>query len=312
MIRAPSPTPGTARRNERSRGDRGYARPNFRRAAVFLDAFPTVNAFLARFFVNRGQTQERWEIKPHAIGPFYRALSHWSIFLTNPATYGWKDNAESVPPIHVHIDDVELTREQQDLAYAGNGTLFAMDPGGITSRSVLGQIAKGNHKGRKVDSLKPAHIKRLVDSWPDESTIIWCMYNAEQEGLEALFPDAASITGSTPLERRLDLIRDFQEGRRKVLISKPKILGFGLNLQVATRQVFSGLQDSYESFYQAVKRSNRYGSTRPLNVHIPVTDIERPMIETVLKKAKRVQEDTEVQESLFKSQSFFRGANDVA
>ena len=55
------------------------------------------------------------------------------------------------------------------------------------------------------------------------------------------------------------MIADFQAGRRRVLISKPKVLGFGLNLQIATRQVFSGLQDSYESFYQAVKRSNRYG-----------------------------------------------------
>lgn len=280
--------------------------------AVFLDAFPTVNAFLARFFVNRGQTQERWEIKPHAIGPFYRALSHWSIFLTNPATYGWKDNTENTPPIHVHIDDVDLTEEQQRIAYSSNGTLFAMDPGGITSRSTMGQIAKGRYKGNDIESLKPAFIRRLVDSWPDESTIIWCLYNAEQETLEREFPDAASITGATPVERRLELIQEFQEGKRRVLISKPKILGFGLNLQIATRQVFSGLQDSYESFYQAVKRSNRYGSTRPLNVHIPITEIERPMIESVLRKAKRVQEDTEIQEQLFQSHSLLRETSHVA
>jgi len=84
------------------------------------------------------------------------------------------------------------------------------------------------------------------------------------------------------------------------MISKPRVLGFGLNLQVATRQVFSGLQDSYESYYQAVKRSNRIGSTCPLNVHIPVTELERPMIETVLRKAKMVQRDTEEQEAIFK------------
>jgi hypothetical protein len=64
--------------------------------------------------------------------------------------------------------------------------------------------------------------------------------------------------------------------------------------------VFSGLQDSYETFYQCVKRANRYGSTRPLNVHIPITSVERPMIETVLAKAKRVQADAEEQERLFK------------
>src|SRR5690606_15816726 len=91
-------------------------------------------------------------------------------------------------------------------------------------------------------------------------------------------------------------------GRRKVLISKAKVLGFGLNLQVATRHVFSGLQDSYEAYYQCVKRSNRVGSTKPLDVHIPVAEIERPMIETVLHKASRVDQDTAIQEELFKGQ----------
>ena len=96
------------------------------------------------------------------------------------------------------------------------------------------------------------------------------------------------------------IIDRFKRGETKTLISKPKILGYGLNLQVATRQVFSGLQDSYESYYQAVKRSNRYGSTRSLNVHIPVTDIEEPMVQNVLRKAMRVQEDTAEQERLFR------------
>lgn len=268
--------------------------------AVFLDAFPTVNSFLARFFVNRGQTDNRWELKPHALQPFYRALSHWCIFLSNPATYGWKDNAGTLPPIHVHIHDVELTPEQKSLAYTSLGTLFADQIGGITSRSVLSQIAKGNHRGEEVETLKPAFIRDLVNGWPDESTIIWCHYNAEQDRLASEFPDAANIDGSTPMDERERLIADFKSGRRKILISKPKILGFGLNLQICTRQVFSGLQDSYEEYYQAVKRANRVGSTRPLNVHIPVTDIERPMIETVLRKAHRVQQDTIEQEAMFR------------
>jgi hypothetical protein len=84
------------------------------------------------------------------------------------------------------------------------------------------------------------------------------------------------------------------------LITKPKILGFGLNLQVCTRQVFSGLKDSYEEFYQAVKRSNRIGSTRPLNVHIPVTELEMAFVDNVLRKSDRVEADTKEQEELFK------------
>lgn len=278
--------------------------------AVFLDQFPTLNAFLAKYFVNRGQTSERWELKPHALQPFYRALSHWCIFLTNPATYGWRDNCDVIPPINVHVHDVDLTAAQREAVRETTGQLFVTDtPGGIGKRSALGQIGKGSFRGQRIGTLKNKYIRDLVATWSEsavgaaaaESTLIWCLYNEEQDAIAREFPDAANIDGRTPLHVRLQLIDDFKMGRRRVMISKPKILGFGLNLQIATRQVFSGLQDSYESYYQAIKRSNRYGSTRPLNVHIPVTEVERPMIETVLRKAKMVQQDTEAQERFFKS-----------
>jgi len=267
--------------------------------SVFCDHFRTVNEFLARYFVNRGETQNRWEIKPHALKPFYRDLSHWCIFLTSPATYGWKDNCGTIPPINIHIDHIELTGEQRKATRTLTGGLFVNGVGGIGSRGKLSQLAKGRMNGEDVATNKPAFIRQMIDSWPDESTIIWCRYNQEQEQMEATFPEAASISGDTPHETRIRLIDEFKAGTCKVLISKPKILGFGLNLQIATRQVFSGLQDSYEEFYQAVKRSNRIGSTRPLNVHIPITELEEPMIQTVLEKAKRVQFDTEEQERLF-------------
>lgn len=267
--------------------------------AVFLDQFPNVNSFLARFFVNRGQTDNRWELKAHALRPFYTALSHWCIFVTNPGTYGWRDNCESVPPIRVHIHDVPLTEAQRELVSNAGGDMFGT-PGGITSRAKLSQLAKGRHGGEEVDTRKPEFIRDLVRSWPEESTLVWCIYNAEQESLCRVMPEAASISGDTPQDDRDRIIADFQAGKVKTLITKPKILGFGLNLQVATRQVFSGLVDSYETYYQAVKRSNRYGSTRPLNVHLPITPIERAMVDTVLAKAKRVQADTEEQERLFK------------
>lgn len=267
--------------------------------AVFLDAFPTVNAFLARFFVNRGQTNERWELKPHALKPFYTALSHWCIFLTNPAVYGWKDNCGTLPPIHVHIDHVPLTTAQRGALMESTGTMFVSEAGGIGSRGKIARIGKGFHNGERIESQKTDFIARMVRSWPDESCIIWCKYNQEQEDIARALPEAGNISGDTPLEERERIIAEFKAGRCRVLITKPKILGFGLNLQIATRQVFSGLQDSYEEYYQAVKRSNRYGSTKPLNVHIPVTELEAPMVQTVLSKARRVQSDTEEQERMF-------------
>ena len=265
--------------------------------AVFLDAFPNVNSFLAKFFINRGQTMERWELKPHALRPFYRALSHWCIFLTDPSTYGWKDNVNDIPPIHVHIEDVRLSSEQEKAVRNVTGQLFVTELGGITTRAKLSRMAKCE------SSVKPQYIVDMVREWPTESTIIWCRYNEEQDTLARMLPEAASIDGKTPQEERQRLIDEFKTGRIKVLITKPKILGFGLNLQVCTRQVFSGLQDSYEEYYQAVKRSNRVGSWRPLNVHIPVTDIERPMVENVLRKARRVEADTREQEAMFRESS---------
>ncbi len=276
--------------------------------AVFLDIEPNVNSFLARYFVNKSQMVEKWTLKPHAIGPFYKSLSHWSIFLANPATYGWRDHSSDIPPIHVHIHHVPMTNDQHSAIQSDTGQLLVTHVGGVGSRSRLGQIAKGHYRGRSIDTNKPRYIRELVESWPDEKTIIWCLYNAEQEQINELFnPDCvANISGDTPYEKRKQLINEFKSGHRKIMITKPKILGFGLNLQCATRQIFSGLQDSYESYYQAVKRSNRVGSRLPLNVHIPVTDAELPMIDTVLKKAKRVQEDTEEQERIFKSHAITR------
>jgi hypothetical protein len=275
--------------------------------AVFLDQFSTVNAFLATYFVNRGQVDNRWELKPHALSAFYRAMAHWSIFLSNPATYGWLDNAETIPPINVHIHPVDMTPEQVEIMRSVTGSLFANEPGGITGRSKLGQLGKGFYDGESVPTLKPQFIKdELLESWKGESTIIWCLYNAEQDSLAKYLPGAVSLTGTTKHDVRQKAIDDFKAGRVKTLISKPKILGFGLNLQIATRHIFSGLQDSYESYYQCIKRSNRYGSTKPLNVHIPVTEIEEPMIQTVLRKSEMVQVDTDEQERLFRKLSLAR------
>jgi superfamily II DNA or RNA helicase len=279
-------------------------RIEFANHAVFLDAFPTVNAFLARFFVNRGETQNRWELKPHALGPFYRALSHWSIFVTNPGVYGWRDNVGGMPPIEVEIHDVGLTEEQESIVQAESGLLFPMPGGGIATRGKMAQLAKGRHKGKDIDTLKPGFIRRLVDSFNGDQCIIWCRYNAEQDAIAAMFPDAANVDGTTKPHVRVDLVREFQEGRRRILISKPKILGFGLNLHMARYMVFSTLQDSWEEYHQAVKRANRYGSTGKLRVHIPITELERPMIETVLRKADRIEADTREQERIFKEHGY--------
>lgn len=156
--------------------------------AVLLDAFPTVNAFLARFFVNRGDTQNRWELRPHGLEAFYRELSHWSIFLSNPATYGWQDNCGTIPPIRVEIVDVDTTPEQDEIVRKMTRQLFVTQTGGITKRSVLSQIAKGNHRGEDVPTRKYDVMREHFEREPERSTIIWCRYNDEQDKCASAFP----------------------------------------------------------------------------------------------------------------------------
>jgi hypothetical protein len=213
--------------------------------AVFLDQHPTVNSFLARYFVNRGQTNERWELKPHALEAFYRSLSHWALFINDPATYGWVGNSLYLPPIRVHIEHYDMTSSQREAYRKLTGHLVVSRPGGIGSRAKLSQLAKGTLNGQDVPTNKFSVVRKLVDFWPSESTIIWCRYNAEQDRMTHEIPHAASISGSTPLEKRREIIRDFKEGRIRTLISKPKIMQFGLNLQIVTRHVWSTLVDCY-------------------------------------------------------------------
>lgn len=266
--------------------------------AVFLDRAKTTNEFLASYFINRGETNNRWELKPHALRPFYRSLSAWSMFLSDPAVYGWSDNTTNIPPINIRVEDVPLTNEQRKAAQRLTGNILTHRIGGIGDRSKLSQIALGIDKDR-TPSNKPGFIRDLIGSWEDESTIVWCRFNEEQQVMaDAL--GGCNISGATKQADRERMIDSFVCRDERILTTKPTILGFGLNLQVATRQVVSGIKDSYEEFYQAVKRSNRVGSTRPLNVHICCTELEMPMVENVLAKADRVMADTKEQEELFR------------
>lgn len=279
--------------------------------AVFLDHEPTVNAYLARYFVNRGETANRWEMKPHALRPFYRSLAHWCVFIDNPASYGWKDNAGTIPPVVTRVHDVPLTDAQADATRRLTGNLFGVvELGGIASRAKVAQLAKGRINGERVATNKTPFVADLVRSFEGRSTIVWCKYNPEQDDIAEAIPGCASVAGDTPDDERSQLVAEFQAGTRPVLVSKPKILGFGLNLQRCTRMVFSTVQDSYEEYHQAVKRANRVGSGEPLEVHIPVTELERPMLDTVLAKAARVDADTREQEEMFReiNADLFAGA----
>jgi DNA modification methylase len=152
---------------------------------------------------------------------------------------------------------------------------------------------------KPIDSNKPARILDIVQLNPGEQVLIWTQFDEEGEILSRLMPDAIHLTGKTKQEDRIQIIEDFRLGKIRLLISKPRLLGTGLNLQFLSICIFSWSKDSFEEFYQAVGRLQRYGQKGQVKIYIPYTELEKPMLDNVMKKQRTYLEDSEYQEKLY-------------
>lgn len=226
---------------------------------------------LARFFVH---DDEGWRIKGHAREPFYRWLASWGMSLAKPSDLGYSDDGYELPPLNI------LSRIV-DADYVPEGQMFATSLKGVGHRS---QVRRGTLADRVDAALD------LIRSRPGQ-WIAWCGLNDESHSLAlALGADAVEVEGSMSPEEKTDRIQRFLRGEARVLVTKPRIAGFGLNLQNAANQVFVGLSDSYEAYYQCIRRSWRFGQTQPVNAHIVLSDLETPIYENVLHKEREAKD----------------------
>lgn len=272
--------------------------------AFFLDVVRSPREFLALFFVNR---DGNWQLKGHAIELFYRHLASWSVFMRNPAAYGFDDNLRDLPPATVSYPHVTITPEQTveaRLWEAGDqASLFGATPGGITSRTKMMQIAHGfvleDGKPRTFPSHKPEAVAEIVNATHgNEPVVVWVTFDEEGEQLGRLIPDAVVLSGKTPIPKRDVLIDAFRNGDGpRVLVAKPAMLGFGLNLQSCRVQVFSSITDSFERYYQAMRRSYRYGQTKPVCIYIPLTPLDEAICQNVMSKQSEWEHDAARQET---------------
>lgn len=122
-------------------------RQEYANHALFLDYIDNFKQFFQKFFYNTGDSGAKYVLKPHAQQAFYEFLSTWSIFLKNPANYGFGDNLKSLLPPHFEWVHIPLTQEQMTamarLSTGGQLNMFEIDAGGISKRTKLSQIAKG-------------------------------------------------------------------------------------------------------------------------------------------------------------------------
>ncbi len=277
--------------------------------ASFLEKLRTESDILWTYFTR--DKAGNWRVKPHARQAFYQFMASWSIYVRNPARFGWTDILATLPEPDIREYQLELTAVQRELMYGfmakANRGLLVDDRLGLQERSKLSQLAKGflydgKRQEARIDSVKPAFVADLVRADVAESrqVLVWTVFDAESDIIaEALagLQGVAALHGSMPDTARADVLDRFRSGDIQVLISKPQLLGYGLNFQHCRSMVFSGFDDSFERMYQAIRRCYRYGQTETVRVHVPyVPELEGLMLSNVKRKQQQFDADAAIQE----------------
>jgi hypothetical protein len=225
---------------------------------------------LAAYFVH---DDEGWRLKGHAGHAMWQWVASWAVALRRPSDMGYPDDGYVLPKLSIipHLLDVDIEVE---------GQLFATDLGGVGGRAKVRKATLEARVGAAV---------QLVEAEPDEQWLLWTGLNAEADALTAAIPGAVNMDGSWTPEAKADAILDFAEGRIRALVTKTAIAGQGLNWQQCARMAFVGLSDSYEAYYQAIRRCWRYGQTRPVDAHIVLSELEGSIAANVARKEREAQ-----------------------
>jgi len=222
---------------------------------------------IANYFIQDGNTTHKWRLKGHAIKPFWTWLASWSVALQYPSDMGYGDDGFILPGliIHEHIVDTDHTDDSR---------LFGVEALTLDER----RAARKGSLNQRVEQ-----AREIVNASPDESWVIWCDLNAESEAASKAL-GATEIRGSDKLEDKEARLWGFSTGEIKRIVTKPSIAGFGMNWQHCHNVLFLGLSDSYEQFYQAVRRCWRFGQTEEVNAHIIISENERAVLANIKRK----------------------------
>ena len=225
---------------------------------------------LTRWFIHDSANTADWRLKGHAEESFWEWVGSWAACVSMPSDLGYSDEGYKLPQL-----DIDTHTVASPLLEGDEGELFGMPSVSATDLHAT---------KRKTINERCELVADLVNS-SSEPWIVWCESNAESELLAKLIPDAVEVKGADSIDRKEDRLNSFTVGASRVLISKPSICGFGMNWQHCRNMAFASISYSYESFYQAVRRSWRFGQTKPVKVHVCIADAELPVWRTIERKA---------------------------
>lgn len=226
------------------------------------------NEMLSMFFVHDGGDTSKWRLKGHAEDKFWEWVASWAVVIQKPSDLGYEDGKFILPELDI--------KQHTVLGDAPESALFAIEALTLQER----QAARRASTERRVKE-----CANLVNSG-SEPWIVWCDLNAESELLAKSIPDAVEVRGSDKQEYKEKSMLGFADGSIRVLVTKPSIAGFGMNWQHCNNVAFVGLSDSYELFYQAVRRCWRFGQVKPVNVHVITAETEGAVVANIERKER--------------------------
>ena len=228
------------------------------------------NEMLAKYFYHDGGETQDWTLKGHAEEEFWKWVCSWAVMLRKPSDIGHSDEGFILPKLHTiqHTVSVETKATTNDLF------------GDVIVANTLNEQRDAR---RESLSARVAECAEMVNADSDP-WLVWCDLNAEGDALETAISGAVQISGADSLDAKVEKIRKFLSGEARVLVTKPKVAGMGLNLQHCAKEAFVGVTHSFEAYYQAVRRCWRFGQTREVFVHLFCSEREGPVLESLRRK----------------------------
>ena len=238
----------------------------------------TRTEMLSTFFVHDGGDTAKWRLKGHAEAEFWKWVCSWAVMIRRPSDLGYDDAAFRLPALRIHERQVESET-------CSEGMLFQMPAVTLQER----QRARASSTEERADE-----VAAIVASRPNEQWLIWCNLNNESRAVSERIAGAVEVCGADSPDFKEQSMADFAAGKIRVLVSKPSICGFGLNFQSCHNVVFLGLSDSYEQFYQAIRRCWRFGQKSEVDCYIVTSSAEGEVIKNIKRKeadAQRMAEE---------------------
>ncbi len=212
------------------------------------------------------------EMRPHAAREFWRGVCSWARALRSPSDMGFDDNGFKLPALNVKGHVVKASKPRPGLLF--DIPAIGLDEQRADLRHTIGERCEMSAE------LINAHKRPAV---------AWCNLNEEGDRMEKLINGAVQVSGADPEERKEEVFMGFIKGDIRVLVTKPTIGGFGLNLQHCAHETFFP-SHSYEQYYQAVRRCWRFGQERAVTVDMITTDGQENVLKNLQQKADKANE----------------------